>query len=283
LKPGADERIGDRTLYAEKPASAVAPRAEQIRRLDWRWLISGVRGALRGAARALFRPSFLITLVSAMALAWAAYEWADRPLALWLRKFDTVFITSAFRYVTDLGKGAWLVGIAATGALLLWLLALIAPKRWAPTLFRRAGQAFFVFCCVSMPSMIGLAAKIVIGRARPKLFFADGTFGFFPMQWDADWHSMPSGHALATVGFAAGLALVLPAPGLPFVAFFATVIGFSRVLTTVHFLSDAISGAALGLLCAIVLKQMFLSAGADIFPEWDPNKRRKQKRARANA
>ena len=85
---------------------------------------------------------------------------------------------------------------------------------------------------------------------------------------------MPSGHSLAAAGFAAGLALVMTLPAFPIICFFGAMIAFSRVTTTAHFFGDALAGAALAIVCALLLKGAFRGAGfKKLFPTWDPNKK----------
>ncbi len=246
---------------------------DTVRRLDIGTLLAMLLGALKGGLWALISAPFIATIVLAAASIGAAIRYADKFLALWLKQQSGTFITKMFQYVTDFGKASLLLGGTAAVAFLLWLVAhFVRNSDWAATMYKRAGQAFFVFCCVAAPAAVGLIAKVVIGRARPELLFSNGTYGFFPMKFDTVMHSMPSGHTLATVGFATGLAFVTPPAALAPIAFFATMIGFSRVITTAHFLSDAIAGAALALLCAVVLKRMFKGAGADLFGAWDDMK-----------
>ncbi len=252
------------------------PRAEGLieQHLHWGSIGPALWGAAKAGLWSLLRPSFLLTLALGAALTFLSYRYADRPLAMWLKKFDTTSITGFFSWITNLGEGVWLVGLSAVAAMLLVLLAfLLSRLAWAKAARRRAAQALFVFACVAVPSIVGLGLKIAIGRARPILLFRDNIFGVAPMNFDWGWHSMPSGHSLAIVGFASGLALIMTPMALPVIAFLATLIAFSRFLTTAHYLGDAIAGAFLALLVAMVLKAMFQGAGADVFPSWEPRPR----------
>lgn len=256
--------------------AAPNPRAEVLleQHLHWGSIGPALWGAIKAGLWSLLRPSFLVTAALGAALTVLSYRYADKPLALWLKKFDTTSITGFFSSIADLGKSVWLVGVSAAVAMLLVLLAVLLSRlAWAKAVRRRAAQALFVFACIALPSMIGLALKIAIGRARPILLFQQNIFGFAPMNFDWVWHSMPSGHSLAIVGFASGLALIMTPMALPIIAFLATLIAFSRFLTTAHYLSDAIAGAFLALLAAMVLKAMFRGAGADVFPSWEPRPR----------
>lgn len=232
-------------------------------------------GAFLGALKSLFRVSTIAFIVVALVLIAVSYIYVDRPVAKWLLKFEASTVTGFFRTITNLGSAAvmlalpFLAAIALGGGAVLW-----RNSERAASLWRGAGQAFFVFCCVAMPAAIGLVAKVLVGRARPSLLFSSDVYGFTPMSFSYDWHSMPSGHSLAAAGFAAGLALVLPLPVFPIIAFFGAMIAFSRVTTTAHFFGDALAGGALAIVCAVILKGAFRGMGTKkIFPTWDPNKK----------
>jgi membrane-associated phospholipid phosphatase len=232
-------------------------------------------GALLGALKALISPSFIAFVIIGLALVSVSYYFVDRPLAMWLHKFEKSGVTKFFQAITDFGSAAVMLALPFMAAMLLLLLSVVMHSSERGRLFLRgAGQSFFVFCCVALPAAIGLVAKVLIGRARPRILFDGSVYGFMPINLNYDWHSMPSGHSLAAAGFAAGLALVLPLPAFPIIAFFGAMIAFSRVATTAHYFGDALAGGALAIVCAIVLKGAFRGMGTKkIFPTWDPNKK----------
>jgi membrane-associated phospholipid phosphatase len=232
-------------------------------------------GAFLGALRSLFRVSTIAFVVVALALIAVSYIYIDRPVANWLHKFEKSAVTGFFRTITELGSVAVMLALPFLAAVVLGGSAImLRNSERAASLWRGAGQSFFVFCCVAMPAAIGLVAKIALGRARPRIFFDGGVYGFTPINFNYDWHSMPSGHSLAAAGFAAGLALIAPLPVFPIIAFFGAMIAFSRVTTTAHFFGDALAGGALAIVCAIILKGAFRGMGTrKIFPTWDPNKK----------
>ncbi len=242
---------------------------------DPRQLPAMAWGAFLGGLKSLFRVSTILFIVVAAALIVISYMYIDRPVAKWLLKYEQSAVTGFFRTITNLGSASVMLALPFLAALALGGGAVLfrASER-AAALWRAAGQAFFVFCCVAMPAAIGLVAKVLIGRARPSLYFSSDVYGFTPVSVNYDWHSMPSGHSLAAAGFAAGLALIAPLPVFPIIAFFGAMIAFSRVTTTAHFFGDAVAGGALAIVCAIILKGAFRGMGTrKIFPTWDPNKK----------
>jgi len=232
-------------------------------------------GAFLGALKAVISVSFVAFLVAGAALIVVSYMYLDRPVAQWLHKYEKSSVTAFFRTVTSLGSASVMLALPflATAGLALTAFVMRNSDR-AAGLWRAAGQAFFVFCCVALPAAIGLFAKVLLGRARPRILFDGNVYGFTPMNFNDDWHSMPSGHSLAAAGFAAGLALILPLPAFPAIAFFGAIIAFSRVATLNHYFGDALAGGALAIICAIVLKGAFRGMGSrKLFPTWDPNKK----------
>lgn len=232
-------------------------------------------GAFLGVLRALIKPGFIFFVILAVALIVGSYIYVDRPVATWLNKFKNSTITGLFRTITELGsvKAMLALPFVATAALFLTAHFVRNAER-AKALYRAGGQAFFVFCCVAAPAAVGLIAKILIGRSRPFLYFDANVYNFTPLSFNELWHSMPSGHSLAAAGFAAGVALVMTLPAFPIICFFGAMIAFSRVTTTAHFFGDALAGAALAIVCAMLLKGAFRGAGfKKLFPTWDPNKK----------
>ncbi len=242
---------------------------------ELRALPSMTWGAFVGALKSLFSVSMIAFVIVALALISVSYYYVDRPVAQWLHKYEKSAVTGFFRAITDLGSVSVMLALPLLAAVALGFAAVVLRNsERARILWRGAGQSLFIFCCVALPAAIGLFAKVLIGRARPRILFDGGVYGFTPVNFNYDWHSMPSGHSLAAAGFAAGLALVLPLPAFPIIAFFGAMIAFSRVTTTAHYFGDALAGGALAIVCAVILKGAFRGMGTKkIFPTWDPNKK----------
>jgi undecaprenyl-diphosphatase len=101
-------------------------------------------------------------------------------------------------------------------------------------------------------SIAGLAAraiKISTGRARPSVKAEQVWNG---PSLSSKYHSFPSGHVDASVGFFAVLLLANWRIGLPCLTI-PTLIGFSRLYLGAHYLSDVVCAAVLGILCALLV------------------------------
>ena len=89
--------------------------------------------------------------------------------------------------------------------------------------------------------------KVVFGRTRPKLLFADGAYDFGWLGLAADYWSFPSGHTAAVAALATALWCLWPRHVLFYVAL-ASVVAASRVVTGAHYLSDVVIGGFVAIL-----------------------------------
>ena len=113
----------------------------------------------------------------------------------------------------------------------------------------RSLTALYIFVAVAISGLIAVAAKYVIGRARPKHFPDSGSFAFDFWSGDASWAGFPSGHA--TTAMALGVALALLFPRLRWLFLCAGFwIAASRLFTGSHYPSDVLAGGLLGAVTA---------------------------------
>jgi undecaprenyl-diphosphatase len=131
----------------------------------------------------------------------------------------------------------WLAGL-----MLLWLISFFSGKFWC-------WLSIVMAACIVIQAVIVLAVKFVIRRRRP-----EGEWGEIYRRGDP--HSFPSGHAtrafmLAVIAIAfapvwLAWALVLWAP----------LVCLARIALGVHYLSDILAGAALGILFGWLLPKL---------------------------
>jgi len=118
-------------------------------------------------------------------------------------------------------------------------------------------------------SCSGLLNNVVkfSGRPRPKTrveyHIADDFYGPQPgkrFYWgNSKYQSFASGHTTTAFGAAAGVGCVYPPLAVPLFAW-ASLVGFSRIYITVHYPSDVLAGAIIGLFIGIA----FAMAARDI-------------------
>ena len=198
-------------------------------------------------------------LGSATAIAVSA-AWLDRSLALYFKAEDDRLVLW-FRWITQFGLGwGWLV-LSAVAALGLWA-ASRAPRAGAmrERLVAWALVPVFIFLSVLVSGLVADILKILIGRTRPKLFFADGSFGLTGLSFRSDHWSFPSGHVTNVAALAAALVMLWPRHVVAY-ALFVALIALSRIATTQHFLSDTIGAAFIAVLVTGYIRGIFTRSG----------------------
>jgi membrane-associated phospholipid phosphatase len=111
-----------------------------------------------------------------------------------------------------------------------------------------------------VPSLVTTIIKRLIGRGRPVHYDETGLFG---LRWNwIDWtyQSFPSGHSTTAFALAAVLGFLSPRWFYPALAL-AAVIGLSRITEGVHYPSDVVAGAIVGLIGAYAVRLAFASRG----------------------
>lgn len=223
----------------------------------------------RGEARAqdpAERRLLALVMAGLLFLGVFAYAWLDRSLAEAFRGLDGTGVHAFFEQVTQLGVSTgWLLGSFALFVGGWWASARATEealrRRWADWSVR----GLFVFACVAVPGLLTNLLKILFGRSRPKLLFAEGDYGFHFFRFEADYWSFPSGHTTAAAGLA--MAIILMRPRLwPLGLAFAALVAASRVVLDRHYLSDTVFSALLAVAMALALRAVFAERGARIFP-----------------
>jgi lipid A 4'-phosphatase len=190
----------------------------------------------------------------------ASAAWLDRPLARYFHAEDDR-LTEWFRGITDLGLGAgWLV---ASGGLALLLFLLGQAPRFAVQRERFTAWALvpaFVFCSVAVSGLAADLVKMLVGRTRPKLYFADDSFAWTGLAFRADHWSFPSGHTANVTGLMLALYFLWPRHAVAY-ALFVALIALTRIGTTQHFLGDTIGSIWLAVLVTCYLRGVLLRSG----------------------
>jgi undecaprenyl-diphosphatase len=183
----------------------------------------------------------------------------DHQLSLLAQGLPAV-IRSTLAEITPYGESDWI--LIPSGALLAVtaLLARFHPWKLMRTLlWEFTGMWAFIFLGVGVPSLVSTLVKR-IGRPRPVHFDTDGLFGLHPNWFDWTYQSFPSGHATTAFALAACVGFISERWFYPSLALAAT-IGLSRITEGVHYPSDVIAGAILGLLGAYAVRLFFAGRG----------------------
>jgi membrane-associated phospholipid phosphatase len=189
--------------------------------------------AAAGCAAALFVILTVLVLQTGQVSQW------DEAVSTLVAPYRAAWLIAASLWLTTLGTGAALAGVAMTATGFLWA-------------DRRAGLILPLWVAFAGAEASVWAAKYAVGRARP--VFLQGVAS-------ADSSSFPSAHATvsaATLGFVA-YAVARELSGRRerlavafWTALLAALIAFSRVFIGVHFGTDVVGGLLLGLFWLLV-------------------------------
>lgn len=116
---------------------------------------------------------------------------------------------------------------------------------------RAAGIVLFLTLAVNAVATGVL--KEVVDRPRPFVTYPD----IEPLYHTTSlYSSFPSGHASFTFAFATIMAIYFPKYKIPLIAF-AVIMAFTRVYGFVHYTTDVIAGAALGIIVALIVYKVY--------------------------
>ena len=87
--------------------------------------------------------------------------------------------------------------------------------------------------------------------------------GFNSFHYEYQWISFPSGHAATAFSAAIVLTILYP-KGRFFFLFAGTLIAFSRIFLTHHYISDVIAGSFLGITSSILLYNLYFKRKFDV-------------------
>lgn len=216
--------------------------------LKWKWIVFGA----------------LITF----ALVLSGVLFFDKPL------FDLINNPSCNTNIPDTTNGAcvialllgkvfnWkiLLAFAVLSVVIFFVYKAVINEYDFRYAFVKIKNSYVFYILLSIVFACGLTKvlKVLIGRARP--IFADPML--FNMFSDIkEFQSMPSGHT--AVGFAALVMLGMLFPRIKWATWtLAILIGVSRVYVGVHWVSDVILGAFVGMLCADFAKALLKKVNA---------------------
>ena len=189
--------------------------------------------------------------------------WIDRTLAFYFKEISSA-VYEPFAVISDLANGAIWFGLSGLGfaycALRAWR-ALAGPDKvkWR----KHVRSWLFVFSALLAGGIAVNVLKVVIGRYRPRYLFSDDTWGFAPFNFDTSMNSFPSGHAQSICTAMVALTLLFPRIW-PVALVTAALVAASRVVLSVHFLSDVLAGAVLGVALTLYLARRFERAGTTL-------------------
>ncbi|MFA6429574.1 MAG: phosphatase PAP2 family protein [Patescibacteria group bacterium] len=138
-----------------------------------------------------------------------------------------------------------------------WLIFFFVPFVAVAGLFKKASGARRMAYEVAWSCLVGFSCSMIIGRlvTRVRPFrVVEGITALIPPPYSV--HSFPSSHT--TIAFAIAMSLALARPRLGVVAFImAGLVGFGRMAVGVHYPTDVLAGALLGMCSALLVRAAY--------------------------
>ncbi|KTC95796.1 phosphatase PAP2 family protein [Legionella erythra] len=108
-------------------------------------------------------------------------------------------------------------------------------------------RAWFMLANTLFASAICGVLKVLLGRARPKMWLNDNLYGFYGWKLDAHFLSFPSGHTTTIMSVVLALSILFPRHWLALILT-GMLVAFSRILLVHHYISDVLAASYLTLL-----------------------------------
>lgn len=193
---------------------------------------------------------WIITLLT-LTCALFSYFFLDKEIAYFFHTETLPSVKEFFIFITTFGKSEYYI----IPSLILYIL-----YRKKDTWIKNASLLVLGSVVISG---IGInIIKVIVARYRPPILFKEDLYGFSWFDVGYIVNSFPSGHA--TTVFSAFIAFALLFPKYRYIfLILAIVIASSRVVLTVHYLSDVMVGALLGTLTSYILYQKIFKERED--------------------
>ena len=174
----------------------------------------------------------------------AAAFYLDADVRAFIASHQNPSMRNFMRNVSRFGDWPEHLGLGVVLAAVAWWRG---NKKWTRILLA-------MLIALAIAGLAGRAIKVTTGRVRPSVKSEQMWNG---PSWSSKYHSFPSGHVDASVGFFGILLLANWRIGLPCLAI-PILIGFSRIYGGAHYLSDVVCAAVLGILCALLVFRFVL-------------------------
>lgn len=160
---------------------------------------------------------------------------ADQRVAFFVYHLNSPWLINVAAIVTQLGLSDFYIVIS----LLLFFIGFAWQKK------RLWQGSVFVFASVVSSGITCDVIKIIFGRARPYELTLHQIYGFNVWQFSNDFWSFPSGHVTTITAVAVALSYLFPRYWR-LLFLLVILVAMSRVLLSMHFLSDVWGGFYLG-------------------------------------
>lgn len=171
-----------------------------------------------------------------------------------------------FDMITEAGRSHWY--LVPSIIFILYGIYLWRTKQMPEWYGKYFYFAKLMFLAVATSGIFVNIIKPLAARARPREFLRDDIYGFmhWPQVWEghlSNYNSFPSGHAATALSAAVAIVLCLPKKyqflTVPILAL-GCIVAASRVMVSVHYMSDVIAGAVIGAWAAVLCHRYLLRA-----------------------
>ena len=201
------------------------------------------------------RRPLLSSFVGVAVLCVISVLFVDLPLARYYRDAAGPEKVALFQHITDLGDATPYVIVVLVILAGCGIATVFSLYEATFALIRRVTNAcVFILLSLAMSGAVLHTIKFSMGRYRPRALFESDLYDIAIFTAGYLNSSFPSGHAQVAGALAAALVLVYARCHLLCVVF-AALVGYSRVVTGDHYLSDVMFGLFLGAASAVLLKQ----------------------------
>ena len=184
----------------------------------------------------------------------------DRQLSLAAQALPDA-VRQVLAQFTPYGESGWILIPAAVLFVVTALVALLVRWKLMRTMLWQFTSLYaFIFLGVGLPSLFTTLVKRLVGRGRPVHFDDTGLLGFHTNSFDWTYQSFPSGHATTAFALAAVIGFASERWFYPMLLL-ASFIGLSRITLGVHYPTDVIAGAIVGLIGAYAVRWVFAGRG----------------------
>ena len=170
----------------------------------------------------------------------------DSPIISKSSLFGNIYLEMFFINITELGNSFWYFSL-----ILFLFIIFFINKKSRITNYRYNDQiikfSFYSFVYLFCNGLLTQILKHLIGRARPNHATLDGSFEFYFLNIESNFHSFPSGHS-STI-FMVCFILCALMPRLKYLFFLcALIVSLSRVVVNAHYFTDVVGGMVLALI-----------------------------------
>lgn len=214
---------------------------------------------------------FIFAGIIVASLATLSYFTVDADLAWWVR--GQAWDTASTHPTTFESMSIWNDGLQQSHRDIAsqltrlggstWVFVTLPPLVIGLVIYRRGVLAAkfgsMLMTTIAAGILINLM-KLLVGRLRPTRLIHEQQWGFEPLSIGYHYMSFPSGHSATIAGLCMIAYFVMPRLWPAWLSI-GLIIGFTRIATNAHYLSDVLVGLYIGALIALIVRWAYARVG----------------------